>query len=81
MASIEVEALDRAKLLRDVSTVLSEQHVNIVSSFTSTGSDQIAHLRFEFELADPSHLESVLATVKRVDSVYDAYRVLPGSGR
>ena len=81
VASIEVEALDRAKLLRDVSTVLSEQHVNIVSSFTSTGSDQIAHLRFEFELADPSHLESVLATVKRVDSVYDAYRVLPGSGR
>jgi GTP diphosphokinase / guanosine-3',5'-bis(diphosphate) 3'-diphosphatase len=81
VASIEVEALDRARLLRDVSTVLSEQHVNIVSSFTSTGSDQIAHLRFEFELADPSHLESVLATVKRVDSVYDAYRVLPGSGR
>ena len=81
VASIEVEALDRAKLLRDVSTVLSEQHLNIVSSFTSTGSDQIAHLRFEFELSDPSHLESVLATVKRIDSVYDAYRVLPGGGR
>ncbi len=80
VASIEIEALDRARLLRDVSTVLSEHHVNIVSSFTSTGSDQVAHLRFEFELADPSHLESVLATVKRVESVYDAYRVLPGAG-
>ncbi len=80
VASIEVEALDRARLLRDVSQVLSEHHVNIVSSFTSTGSDQVAHLRFEFELADPSHLESVLATVKRVESVYDAYRVLPGAG-
>jgi GTP pyrophosphokinase len=80
VCSIEVEALDRARLLRDVSTVLSEHHVNIVSSFTSTGSDQVAHLRFEFELADPSHLESVLATVKRVESVYDAYRVLPGGG-
>jgi GTP pyrophosphokinase len=80
VCSIEVEALDRARLLRDVSTVLSEHHVNIVSSFTSTGSDQVAHLRFEFELADPSHLESVLATVKRVESVYDAYRVLPGAG-
>ena len=81
VASIEVEALDRARLLRDVSTVLSEHHVNILSSFTSTGSDQVAHLRFEFELADPSHLESVLATVKRVDSVYEAYRVLPGAAR
>ena len=80
VASIEIEALDRARLLKDVSTVLSEHHVNIVSSFTSTGSDQVAHLRFEFELADPSHLESVLATVKRVESVYDAYRVLPGAG-
>jgi GTP pyrophosphokinase len=80
VASIEVEALDRARLLRDVSQVLSEHHVNIVSSFTSTGSDQVAHLRFEFELADPSHLESVLATIKRVESVYDAYRVLPGAG-
>ena len=80
VASIEVEALDRARLLRDVSTVLSEHHVNILSSFTSTGSDQVAHLRFEFELADPSHLESVLATVKRIESVYDAYRVLPGGG-
>ncbi|MEA2972599.1 MAG: diphosphokinase / guanosine-3,5-bis(diphosphate) 3-diphosphatase [Actinomycetota bacterium] len=80
VASIEIEALDRARLLRDVSQVLSEHHVNIVSSFTSTGSDQVAHLRFEFELADPSHLESVLATVKRVESVYDAYRVLPGAG-
>ena len=81
MNSTTQQSAGRRILWQNVSTVLSEQHVNIVSSFTSTGSDQIAHLRFEFELADPSHLESVLATVKRVDSVYDAYRVLPGSGR
>ncbi len=81
VASIEVEALDRSKLLRDVSTVLAENHVNIVSCYTHTGSDRVARLRFEFELADPSHLDSLLSTVKRIDSVFDAYRVVPGGGR
>ena len=81
VASVEIRALDRSKLLRDVTTVLSEQHVNILSSSTHTGADRVARLRFDFELADPSHLESLLAAVKRVDSVYDAYRVLPGAGK
>jgi len=80
VASIEVEALDRARLLRDVSTALAESHVNIVGCFTHTGPDRVARLRFDFELADPSHLQSLLATVKRIDSVFDAYRVLPGAG-
>jgi guanosine-3',5'-bis(diphosphate) 3'-pyrophosphohydrolase len=76
--SIQVEALDRRKLLQDITTVLGEQHVNIISSSSNTGRDRIANLRFTFELADIAHLSSVLATVKRVDSVFDAYRVLPG---
>jgi GTP diphosphokinase / guanosine-3',5'-bis(diphosphate) 3'-diphosphatase len=80
VASVEIKALDRSKLLRDVSTVLSDHHVNILSSSSQTGADRIARLRFDFELADPSHLDSLLAQVKRVDSVYDAYRVLPGKG-
>ena len=76
--SIQVEALDRRKLLQDITTVLGEQHVNIISSSSNTGRDRIANLRFTFELADIAHLSSVLAAVKRVDSVFDAYRVLPG---
>src|SRR5947209_578234 len=78
VASIEIEALDRSKLLRDISTVLSDHHVNILASTSHTGSDRVARLRFDFELGDPSHLESLLGTLKRVDSVFDAYRVLPG---
>ncbi len=77
--AVELEALDRSKLLRDVAEVLSEHHVNILSCTSQTQADRIARLRFEFELADPSHLDSILAAVKRVDSVYDAARVLPGS--
>ncbi|HWC11490.1 MAG TPA: bifunctional (p)ppGpp synthetase/guanosine-3',5'-bis(diphosphate) 3'-pyrophosphohydrolase [Acidimicrobiales bacterium] len=81
VATVEIEALDRARLLRDVTTVLAEHHLNIVSSFTHTGSDRVARLRFDFELGDPSHLDSLLTTLKRIDSVYDAYRVLPAAGR
>ena len=79
IASIEVKALDRSRLLRDVSNALSDHHVNIVACSTHTGTDRISRMRFDFELADPSHLDSILAAVKRVDSVYDAARVLPGA--
>jgi guanosine-3',5'-bis(diphosphate) 3'-pyrophosphohydrolase len=80
VVSIEVRALDRAKLLRDVSATLADHHVNILACATQTGADRISRMRFDFELADPSHLGSVLSTLRRVESVYDAYRLLPGQG-
>jgi len=79
VVSVEIEALDRSRLLRDVADVLSEHHVNIIASSSQTQSDRIARLRFDFELADPGHLDSILLAVKRVGSVYEATRVLPGA--
>jgi guanosine-3',5'-bis(diphosphate) 3'-pyrophosphohydrolase len=79
VVSVEIEALDRSRLLRDVADVLSEHHVNILSCTSQTQADRIARLRFEFELADPGHLHSILLAVKRVGSVYEAARVLPGA--
>ena len=76
IAAVEVVALDRSRLLRDVANALSNEHVNIVSCTTHTGADRVAKMRFEFEFADPGHLQSVLRTIKRIDSVYDAYRVM-----
>jgi GTP pyrophosphokinase len=80
VASIEVKALDRPRLLGDVSSALSDHHVNILASETRSGTDRITRMRFEFELVDASHLGAVLATVKSIDSVYDAYRIVPGKG-
>jgi guanosine-3',5'-bis(diphosphate) 3'-pyrophosphohydrolase len=77
VVAIQVEALDRTRLLSDIATVLSDQHVNILSANSTTGRDRITRLRFSFELADITHLSSILATVKRIDGVYDAYRVVP----
>jgi GTP diphosphokinase / guanosine-3',5'-bis(diphosphate) 3'-diphosphatase len=80
VVSIEVVALDRTRLLADVTRILAEQHVNILASSSHTGADRVTRMRFEFELADPAHLDSLLGALKRLDSVYEAYRVLPGKG-
>ena len=76
--AIQVEALDRTRLLSDVATVLSDSHVNILGANSSTGRDRITRLRFTFEMADIAHLSSVLAAVKGVEGVYDTYRLVPG---
>ena len=80
VASIEIKALDRSRLLADVTRSLSEHYVNILASSSQTGADRVSTMRFDFELADPAHLDSLMTSVKRIDSVYDAYRVLPGKG-
>ena len=56
LVNIQVEALDRARLLSDVTRALSDQHVNILSASVSTTRDRIALSRFTFEMADAKHL-------------------------
>ncbi|MBX3309451.1 MAG: bifunctional (p)ppGpp synthetase/guanosine-3',5'-bis(diphosphate) 3'-pyrophosphohydrolase [Cryobacterium sp.] len=75
---IQVEALDRAGLLSDVTRVLSEHKVNILSASVQTSSDRLALSRFVFETGDTTHLDRVLNAVRRVDQVYDVYRVNAG---
>ncbi len=75
VAAIEVKAIDRSHLLSDVTAKLAEQQINILSCTSHTGRDRMAKLRFEFELADPEHLNGAIATVRNVESVYDVERV------
>jgi GTP pyrophosphokinase len=77
VVAVQVEALDRTRLLSDVATVLSDNHVNIISATSTVGRDRTVTLRFTFELADITHLAGVLAAVKKVENVYDAFRVVP----
>jgi GTP diphosphokinase / guanosine-3',5'-bis(diphosphate) 3'-diphosphatase len=78
LVQIQVEALDRSGLLSDVTRVLSENHVNILSATVSTSSDRLALSRFVFEMGDTTHLDRVLNSVRRIDAVYDVYRVNSG---
>jgi GTP pyrophosphokinase len=75
LVQIQVEALDRSGLLSDVTRVLSEHHVNILSASVSTRTDRVALSRFVFEMGDPAALEHLLNAVKRIEAVYDVYRV------
>jgi GTP pyrophosphokinase len=75
LVQIEVEALDRNRLLSDVVQVLSDHHLNILGAHVSTSQDRVALNTFTFEMADPSHLGAVLSAVRRIDGVYDARRI------
>jgi len=78
LVAIQVEALDRSRLLSDVTRVLSDQHVNILSASVTTTRDRVAISRFTFEMGDPKHLGHVLRAVRGVDGVFDVYRVTSG---
>ncbi|MGC4938282.1 RelA/SpoT family protein [Kribbella sp. DT2] len=75
LVAIQVEALDRARLLSDITRVLSDYHVNILSAALTTTRDRIAKSRFTFEMGDPTHLGHVLKAVRSVEGVFDVYRV------
>ena len=80
-AVLEVMAFDRSRLLLDVSKVVAEYHLSIISSSTSTSGSRIVRMVFDVELADPTHLSSLLAALKSVDGVFDAFRQLPGQNK
>ncbi|MFD8302583.1 RelA/SpoT family protein [Streptomyces sp. NPDC059690] len=81
LVAIQVEALDRSRLLSDVTRVLSDQHVNILSAAVQTSRDRVATSRFTFEMGDPKHLGHVLKAVRGVEGVYDVYRVTSARNR
>ena len=78
LVHIQIEALDRPGLLSDVTRVLSEHHVNILSATVNTSERHLALSRFVFEMGDVTHLDRVLNAVRRIDAVYDVYRVMSG---
>jgi GTP pyrophosphokinase len=75
LVAIQVEALDRNRLLSDITRALSDQHVNILSAALNTSKDRICKAKFTFETADPKHLDHVLRAIRSVDAVYDVYRI------
>lgn len=75
LVAIQVEALDRPRLLSDITRIISDQHVNILSASLTTGGDRVARSRFTFEMGDAKHLDHVMSAVRNIDGVYDAFRI------
>lgn len=75
LVAIQVEALDRRRLLSDVAHVLADEKVTILSASVTTSGDRVAISRFTFEMGDPKHLGHLLSAVRGVEGVYDVYRI------
>ncbi|MET4049953.1 MULTISPECIES: RelA/SpoT family protein [unclassified Rhodococcus (in: high G+C Gram-positive bacteria)] len=75
LVAIQIEALDRHRLLSDVTKALADEKVNILSASVATSGDRVAISKFTFEMGDPKHLGHVLNVVRNVEGVYDVYRL------
>lgn len=75
LVAIQVEALDRHRLLSDITKVLADEKVNILSASVTTSRDRVAISRFTFEMGDPKHLGHLLNVVRNVEGVFDVYRI------
>jgi GTP diphosphokinase / guanosine-3',5'-bis(diphosphate) 3'-diphosphatase len=74
---IQVEAYDRSHLLEDISRTLSESGVSIIAAQILTARNNMVKDRFVFDVPEIDYLETVLQRIRRIDTVYDAYRVTP----
>ena len=70
---IEVEAIDRTGLLRDISDVLSRERINVTAT-NSLSSNLAARMRFTLEVSDAAQLKRVLAMIREVRGVMSAVR-------
>jgi GTP pyrophosphokinase len=76
-----VQALDRLRLLQDVTMRVAESGVNILSSSTTTHKDGIVDMRFLFVTGEMSNLDALLKALRGVEGVFTARRMLPGEGQ
>ncbi len=74
---ILVEAVDRPRLLSDISTVLADAGVNILSAQVNRDRQGITELRFLFELGNMDQLSYLLMRVRDVEDVFSAVRAMP----
>ena len=73
---IMIEALDRNHLLEDLARTLSDSGVNIVGGSMQTLPDGVVRDRFTLEVGDVRQLDNILANIRSIHTVYDAYRVV-----
>ena len=76
---IFIEAIDRLRLLQDITIFLADQGVNIVSCQTITHKDDIVEMRFLFEVSEIARIEKILREVLSIEGVFGARRMLPGA--
>lgn len=77
---IVIEASDRMGLLKDVTIAINDAGAHILAASTQTTHEGVARLRFLVAISDAGLLDTLLAAISRVPSVFDARRLMPGEG-
>jgi GTP pyrophosphokinase len=78
IVEIQVDAWDRHRLLEDLSRAFSESGSNILEARCLSMGPMVKN-RFVVEMADTHSLKSAVTRLRNTESVFDAYRVTPGS--
>ncbi|MDY2941524.1 MAG: bifunctional (p)ppGpp synthetase/guanosine-3',5'-bis(diphosphate) 3'-pyrophosphohydrolase [Varibaculum sp.] len=76
LVNIEIRSLDREGLLNDISKVLTDYKVNILSGTLQTGKDRIALSKFSFEMPDAKYLNTILSSIQQIEGVFSASRTI-----
>jgi len=79
VVEIQIDAWDRHRLLEDLSRVFSESGANILEARCLSTPPMVKN-RFVVEVADTHTLKGAITRMRNIDSVFDAYRVIPGGG-
>ncbi len=76
---IEVDGWDRHRLLEDMSRTFAEAGINILDARCTVNHPMVRN-RFVVEVGDTRTLDQAINRLRNIESVFDAYRVTPGSG-
>ncbi|MHB1140657.1 MAG: GTP diphosphokinase [Sulfuricaulis sp.] len=71
---VEVTAHDRAGLLRDITSLLANEKINVLGVRTLTDRQQVAHMVFTLEIPDIETLSRVLALLDQIPNVVGVRR-------
>ncbi|WBT10064.1 bifunctional (p)ppGpp synthetase/guanosine-3',5'-bis(diphosphate) 3'-pyrophosphohydrolase [Corynebacterium sp. SCR221107] len=77
-ATLQLEALDRNGLLMELTRVINEQKVSVVSMSSHAAEDHVAIVRFTFSVSDTKQLGSLMTQLRNTEGVFDVYRVTAG---
>lgn len=73
--TIQIEALDRHGLLSEITRLISDQKVSIISTSSHTAEDRVAVMRFTFEVSDTKQMGYIISVLRSIEGVYDVFRV------
>lgn len=76
-ANIRVEAWDRVGLMRDVSTIVADEKVNMTSVLTTTYPDRTVTVLMTVQVTGVSQLSGLLNRLEGLRDVYDVRRDVP----